>query len=591
MYNKSSDMPTEIESSADLAKKNKIPQICTQPHEGIDTASDYREESLAVDGALDEEWVDIRPSEVKPPIAYWDFYQRTSKISWQAAASYTFSLQMVVLTYLLSRLDNDNNQDLAAVTLISTVINSTVIVGIAPLLAMGLSVSKDIGTVTQLEARDQRKRTRGELSEDAENSLLPLKRQIISGVLRNGMIVGTASSVVFMIPVMVGSEFILTHLFFQDSEIAKIAQDFIRPYAFAIPGIMTRVATDQVLYAFERTKPAMIIGLASFSFWMPLSIYLAFGTPNLGATGLLIGCGLDGYTTSLGYAAYLAYSPRFIKYNFFDFRQPWLPEHIEQMKIIRGLGRSILLSIATETAMTVAMSVFAGAIGVEQQAAFSVIMQVSLLTLLLQISFGQTSSQNIGQYIGRNEFENASRAAKIGLAAMLSYIAPVLILFAAYPDMLLSIQKNNDHSFTHTIKTIAPIIFIGLLLDATRFQLLQQLRSLGAAKQASTLSCSAIALGILLSGVLGLETDMGIYGVATGFAASTGLATLGLSSLWLNKVQPDAIAHTKNHPEQFVSLNLFSVFTKKRNANHNSSVEMIENPVHSKEPPHEAIAF
>lgn len=540
--------------------------------------------NLENESTADEESLDLRPSEIKPPIPYLELFQKTSQVSWEAAASYTICLQIVAFTYILSRLQSDNNEHLAAVTLISTVINSTIIVGIAPLLAMGLSISKDIGIIAKLEARDQRKRTRNELSENSENPILAQKRQAISGVLRNGVIIGTVSSVVFMIPVMVASGPLLTHVFFQDPEVAQIAQSFIRPYAFAVPGIMARVITDQVLYAFEETKPAMLIGLVSFSFWIPLGTYLALGKPNMGMTGLLIGGCLDGYTTSLGYAAYLAYSPRFKKYDFFNLLQPWSPENFEQMKNIRGMGRSILLSIATETSMTVAMSAFVGGIGVEQQASFSVIMQVYLLTLLLQIAFGQTASQDIGQYIGRNEFENASRAAKAGLMAMLTYIALILIPLAAYPDMLLDIQKNQDHSFIHTVQAVAPIMFIGFLLDATRFQLLQQLRALGAAKLASTISCSAIALGIMLSGTLGLETNMGIYGVATGFTTSAGLATLGLSYLWLHKVQPDVIEHTKNNPEQFTALTVLGVFGKAGKNCHPTNapaIAMIESPIHS----------
>ncbi|PJD93825.1 MAG: hypothetical protein CK423_06890, partial [Legionella sp.] len=199
---------------------------------------------------------------------------------------------------------------------------------------------------------------------------------------------------------------------------------------------------------------------------------------------------------------------------------------------------------------------------------------------LLQISFGQTASQAIGQYVGRNEFENASRAAKTGLFAMSSYVATLLIVLAAHPQFLLAIQKNHDHSFTHTIKALAPMMFMGFFLDATRFQLLQQLRSLGAPTKASLVSCSAIALGIALSGSLGLTTKMGIYGVATGFLVAEGFATLGLLLLWSNKVSPEAIAHTKEHPEQFSLLDHFGIFKNSRNITDTSTVEMTTNPVY-----------
>lgn len=552
--------------------------MSSEKKEGFDIEINASE----LDSSDDELKTDLEPrhSELKPLVPYWASFKKTSKISWQAATSYTFCLQMVINTYLLSQLNDDNNH-LAAVTLIATVINSAVLLGVSPLLAMGLSVSQEIGEIAKLEASAHIKKQRGKVLENQEIEALAKKRQIISGVLRNGLIIGTVTSATFIIPVMVFSEAILVQIFFQDPQVAKIAQNYIRPYALAVPGIMARVATDQVLYAFERTKPAMLIGLASFSFWMPLSAFLAFGPPKLGANGLLIGSIIDGYTTSLGYAAYLGLSPKFKKYNFLDFLQPWLPAHIEQMKNIRGLGRSILLSMTAETSMTVGINIFAGALGVEQQAAFSTIMQISLLTLLLQIAFGQTASQAIGQYIGADEFENSSRVAKTGVVAMTAFLAPVLIVLAACPEILLAIQKNQSHSFKHIIQTLAPIIFTGLLLDAIRFQLLQQSRSLGAAKQASLISCSFIIAGLLSSYLLGFQTKMGIYGVATGYTSAMGLACIGLSALWLNKVKPKTIAYTKKHPEQFRAINIFGIFKEAQPTKKQREIFIMQNPIHN----------
>jgi len=476
------------------------------------------------------------------PDSFRDSFQKVSKLSWQMSATYTFLMQLVILVYLLSQLD-DSDENLAAITLITTLINSIVAIGISPLLTMSLVAGKELGEL-----------------QDAENTetaqQLQLRREHISAIFGNGLIM-SAVMAPFMIAGMVFSKSLLINVFNQNSRVAEITQNFARPYSIAVPAIMVRVCADQVMFTFKRTKPAMIIGLSNFAFSMSLGSVLAFGKlgcPKMGESGVLIGCILEVYLTAAGYSLYLLKSPRLRGFDFFDLRKPWQP-YLDQLENARNLSRSVLVSMTAETTMYFMASSFAGMVGVQPQAVFSVIMQFSLFSLLLQIAFGQTAAQELSREIGANRFNNASRIGKVGVGALLTYIVPVLIILSVYPDILVDIlnQKDNKY-FIDTLRYLAPIMFAGCLLDATRFLLLQELRVLGDAQRASMISCLCISLGLIISGMLGLKTKMGIYGVATGYTGSMGLASAILIARWIKRIEPRAIEESKKNPEKFFSV-------------------------------------
>ncbi|MCR9192762.1 MAG: MATE family efflux transporter [Gammaproteobacteria bacterium] len=446
------------------------------------------------------------------------------------------------MVYLLSQLD-DSEDNLAAITLITTLINSIVCIGASPLLTMSLVAGKELGELQEAEGTE----TEGQLQ---------LRREHVSAIFGNGLIMSAAMTP-FMVAGMVFSKALLVNVFNQNTHVAEITQSFLRPYSIAIPAMMVRICADQVMFTFKRTKPAMIIGLSNFVFSMSLGGVLAFGklgAPKMGTTGILIGCILDAYLTAGGFALYLAKSPRLKEFNFFNFCKPWHP-YLDQLNNARNLSRSMLISMTSETTMNFMTSGFAGVIGVQPQAVFSAIMQFSLFSLLLQIAFGQTAAQELSREIGANRFNNASRIGKVGIGALLVYIAPVLITLSVYPDILVDMLNQNDNQyFIKTLRYLAPIMFMGCILDASRFLLLQELRVLGDAQRSSIISCACIVSGIITAGVLGLKTEMGIYGVATGYTASAGLSSAILFARWIKRIEPRAIEASKKNPEQFFSV-------------------------------------
>lgn len=514
----------------------------------------------------------INQTDIPVPESFKDSFLKISKLSWQMSVSYTFCIQMSAVVYMLSQLD-DSEDNLDAITLITSFVSFLVFVGVSPLLPMSLVAGKQLGELNKLERV-------GEICENEQQQ----KREHIAAVFGNGLIISALVSP-FMILPMVFSKDILTKVFSQNDDVAAIAQSFIRPYAATVPPLLARVCADQVMFLFKRTKPAMVMSLTTFSISLTIGGILAFGklgSPKLGADGVLLGCIIGVYMESLGYLLYLRRSPRLNKFNFYDLYKKWSP-YYGQLNDILNLGGSMVLTMSTELSMNLMLNSFSGIVGAEEQAAMAAILQFSLFSVLLQTAFGQACVQEMSREIGKENFFQASKIGKIGVIAIFSYITPVLLLLAIYPDILADIMAKNDQSMKDSLKYLAPIMFVGCILDAERFLVLQQMRVLGDAQISSKISASCVVLGIALSGVLGLKTNMGIYGVATGFTASSGLAAAILFSRWLSRIQPENIKKTKENPEKFHSIkNCIAFFSSKKDSSPQGSEDLkrqIENPL------------
>lgn len=468
--------------------------------------------------------------------SFWGTVQNILGLSLPMAFSYTFSFQMVLLIYLLSRLDEDED-NIAATTLISTFINTIILIGISPLFAMSMVAGNEIGELHDAERNNE------------DQTLLEEKRNHIAGINRNGLL---ASLIIIppMVTSMVFSQSILQHLFNQDETVSRITQDFVRPYAIIVPAAMLRMCSEQVMFGFGKTKPAMLIALTSFVSSMSLGGLLAFGRaglPRLGKTGVLVGCMSDAYLTALGFSLYIAKSPDFKAFKFFNVSKPF-GHHTDQLKKIIRLGTSFLFSISTETLLALATSVIAGRVGTEEQEAFSNAMLFALLLLLFETAFGQSCAQEMSRKLGEKHFDAVSRVGKIGLLTTLGFAIPIPLILSINPNILMSILGENKEATQEILHYLVPIIATGCISDAVRFNLLQQLRALGDTHTASIVSAGAFSVGVSLSALLGLKTNMGISGVATGYTSGIALATAGLFYRWHSRITPDAIRKQEENP-------------------------------------------
>jgi MATE family multidrug resistance protein len=478
--------------------------------------------------------IDIEEENESPSL--WSLFKNIVGLSLPMALSYTFNLQMVLLVYLLGNLDEDES-NLASITLITSLLNTVIIIGISPLFSMSIIAGREIGELCEVVERGE------------DEALIEERRAHIASIHRNGLILGTAV-MPFMISSMVASKPLLHYVFNQDEMIASFAQDFTRPYALTIPAVMMRLASEQIMFGFGQTKPAMIMALTSFGLCMSLGGLLAFGAlgfPRLGKTGVLIGCISESYLTAIAFSFYIAKHPAFRLFHFFDLLKPFKPT-MDQLKKMFQLGKSFLFTVSIETGLVLMNSVLAGLVGTEAQAASSSIALFTFFSLLLSTSFGQSCSQEMSRKLGERKFLDVSRIGKVSLFTTLGFVIPIPLIISIDPSLLMKIMGKDSESLLQILRYFIPIISVGCIADAARYNILQQLRALGDTQSSAYISSIVLNLGLGASAALSLGTSMGIYGVATGYSASNVLATAALFYRWTSQIKPEAIRDKEQQP-------------------------------------------
>src|SRR5690606_239036 len=94
------------------------------------------------------------------------------------------------------------------------------------------------------------------------------------------------------------------------------------------------------------------------------------GVPQLGGTGIAIGCIIEAYLTCIFYMASLAVKKDLRAFEFFNLVKK-IPNSLKQLKEILKLSAPISFSITVEMAVSLALGVFSGALGKEQQSAIN----------------------------------------------------------------------------------------------------------------------------------------------------------------------------------------------------------------------------
>lgn len=134
-------------------------------------------------------------------------------------------------------------------------------------------------------------------------------------------------------------------------------------------------------------------------------------------------------------------------------------------------------------------------------------MQYSFFIFLASAAFTQGCSQEVSRLLGRKLYENASRYGKYGLLCSTLFLAPVPLIFSAKPDFLMQGVIKNYDELLAILQYVSPIMGAGIIADTVRYNLLQQLRSLGDLHAPTFISVAGLSAGMITGGILSLKTS------------------------------------------------------------------------------------
>lgn len=474
--------------------------------------------------------------------SFWTVFHKLLALALPMGASFTFGFNVLLIGILAGYIEGDDSTktaNLGAAALTSSLINALWLFTFGHLYSIGIYTGKKRGRLKQII--QNRGSSAGNTEMDDE--MIEIKAEI-SKIPRNGVL--TCIGLPVSMAVMYHSELFLISLS-QNSRNAFLVQTYTRPAMGAFPFLALRMCFEQVLFAYEKQRPAMIIGLINFMMGLLISITLCFGKfsfPKLGITGVAYGLLIESFFTCLGFGLCLSRHPDFKEYRFFSsfqfLRTDWL-----QMKSLLKIGLPILFTLINETIGELLVSLFSGWFGPDEIAARNFGTLLVLLITIPLISSGQSTCQEVSRLIGAGDYENANRFARYGLVSSLMMITPLNLTVVISPALLTHTVANTgnvDNRVLSLAEKMVRMVILGMFGDMARYNMLQASRAAGSNNLATGVSIASQCLGIALAYLIGFKTQLGLYGLIIGDTAGKWSGALGMFPIWYRSLKTDILA-------------------------------------------------
>jgi multidrug resistance protein, MATE family len=451
------------------------------------------------------------------------------------AASYTFSIEQVVTGIIALGLNSDA-EHAAATVLLQTVMSTSIRLSLAPLFAVSTYGCSLFGELTRLEQ-----------SEEFNLSLVQQKRSEIDSMLRAGYVLSVAVTVPALSALLFSKQ-MLTALG-QSDQVSELASGFLKPYALSAPALAIRMTLGQIMFAKGDAKPAMYIGMCTLAIGSTMAYWFAnggIGLKPLLLPGLAWGLNIESWLTAIGYAGYMSRDEKYAAFNFFNCADLDFHQIKQKFNLLMTVGGPIALTMLVESSMIFVMGLVAGLIDIEKQAELAYSIQIVFLMFIVLMAFGQATGHSVGRRKGEGKYDDASRLAKNGLIATVVTVLPFAAPVIFAPQLLYNVLNIKSAHDKIMVGKLVPLIMLGGMLQSARYNVNQVLRALGDNKGSTVNSVAGMSCGLLVSVIVGLNTEAGIFGIASGLALGEGCSLIGLLRRWHKRTQSGAIARVSN---------------------------------------------
>lgn len=342
--------------------------------------------------------------------------------------------------------------------------------------------------------------------------------------------------VAFMTPFMVlfalSTEMIAVSLG-QDPLVSAKAKDYVMALMIGLPFVMATFALRNFLAALDKTMVPFLITVAITILNIGLTYVLIFGLyglPKLGLVGAGLGSaisGIAGFFLMVGYI-YLDKLAR----QFHVFKRLFQPDWERFTEVIR-LGWPISASTTFEGMLFNAAVLIVGLIGVTQQAAYQVALNVAACAFMMPWGMSMAGAVRIGLARGAKNNAAERRASSTTIIASILAIGIIAVPVALFPDAVASIYldmgKAQNQEVIAYVVAFLPIAAAFTFFDAVQVacnQLLRGLKDVTAAMWITGVSYWVI--GFPVAYILGLHSSLGATGVWYGLMVSLIAASIGL---------------------------------------------------------------
>ncbi len=481
-------------------------------------------------------------------VTFWDIFKHISKVGIPMCLSFTFCFE-VYASVLLLQLVSQSEDDTAAATLVSTIMNTFCVISMSPV----LSVINVLTLSLEEWKAEKNKGPHSVLAEDEHGNAIDLTaipglKERIESVGPYAFLMATAVSIPCWASLYF-SRSIMTSIFHQQDSVARSAERFLRPYSFAVPALMLRVALGLIMLSFGKNKEAGAVALATFAIGLGLSILLGFGftfSPELDQTGIALGFVVETYLTALCFGLFVKFNKECSEFNFFQISWDILQRNTRVLIDMLRYGWAFFLSYSIDLSLALVIGIFSGLLGVEQESAMSYCMQLLFFDFIFLAAIGMTCMQEVTRAMSiKNSQTDPDLLQKMaqftvqlsrgGLITSLIYLTPLPLLVAIYPKALEFISGGATPEVSKELRRLVPIMAAGVAFDNIRYNLLQQSRAFEDISVPIVIAFCGMLAVIGLAAVFGFVTDLGVDGIAMGYTIGLGFAAAALFLRWVSQ--------------------------------------------------------
>lgn len=319
----------------------------------------------------------------------------------------------------------------------------------------------------------------------------------------------------------------------QDPHISGKAKAYIYALGLGLPFSLATMSLRNFLAALDKTFIPFLIIVATIILNVALNTILIFGL--LGFPRLeLIGAGLASSLSAIAgffiFVLYINTDKRARTFNVFKniFKADW-----ERFREIIRLGWPISMASTFEGMLFNAGLLVIGLIGVMQQAAYQIALNVASCAFMMPWGMSMAGGVRIGLARGAGNTAAERRAASTTVVAALIAIAIFAIPTALFPEKIaalyLSMEAPENQEVITYIVLFLPIAAAFTIFDAVQVACNQLLRGLKDVNIAMWITgVSYWVIGFPTAYYLGLHSSLGAVGVWYGLMLSLFCAALGL---------------------------------------------------------------
>lgn len=266
----------------------------------------------------------------------------------------------------------------------------------------------------------------------------------------------------------------------QEADVCENASKLLALYALSIPAVLYYANANYFLQSIKRPLVGTIgfvIGNVLNLIINPVLTYGWLGLPEMGATG----CVLTTFIIRLVMALYIAYYIRLIKKHKkagshfgFDCK---LENWWQYGKDIRRTGYGLALIVAATDGSFTIINIFAGWLGVDALASYTIIANISVLLFMIFFAISQATTIVVAHTFGEKRYNKLKFATLSGYIVYAIVAAILFGSFGVFAEQVFGLF-SDDENIIAAAESIILFIILDLIIDTLPINIEASLRGI-----------------------------------------------------------------------------------------------------------------